>query len=110
MLKNKYFLYEDAKKWVLNNTPQNINTLKKLYNWIRENESIVPKELPTIVHEFYNIKRHGGWTCSGDFFEKRAKRYCAKYKVDDDSINERKIKIISFYETNDFENKSSYQN
>jgi hypothetical protein len=93
MKKNKYFTYNQAKKYVTSLNLE-VKSLRDLVLYLRDNPDKYSKKLPKVPHQFYAEKRHGGWVSFTDFTGIKNRRHVAKYKIDEKSIKERKAKIL----------------
>jgi hypothetical protein len=72
--------------------------LRELNKWLRENKKNIDKRMPATPAEYYT--KYGGYKSFYDLTGIRNKRFIAKYKLDTESITNRKNQIYQFYLTN----------
>ena len=111
--KIKYWTYEQARSWCVENVPVEIKTIAKLKKWLSLNKSNIPKQMPKSPFDFYYQRRtkngiiNSGWLGLSDFLGRHTVRYTDKYKTDDCSILKRKEQVIT--KINQSEDKKDWE-
>lgn len=89
----RYFSYIEAKEYCMQFIPKEINTLRKLLTYIRENKKTLDRRLPACPHEKYKNE----WPGIGDFLsDRRIRRTIFRYSLETDKIQKRKADICYY--------------
>jgi hypothetical protein len=91
--KRNWFTYAEASEYCKANIPRQINTLRGLLKYIKENRASLDKRMHSHPHEKYINE----WTGIGNFLsDRKVRRSIYTYKCDEASVQKRKKDVLDY--------------